>query len=90
MTWAEKYRATRISELIISPEILKTMVSWMNRWKSGDVAKKGMILYGDPGTGKTTALSVISREVGFQLIEMNSSDRRNAEQMKLVAKMGGL
>ncbi len=90
MTWAEKYRATKMSELIISPEILRSIVSWMNRWKSGEVTRKGIILYGEPGTGKTTALSVIAREIGFQLIEMNASDRRNSEKMKLVAKMGGM
>lgn len=90
MTWAEKYRARSISELIISEENLRIIIGWLNRWKSGDVEKKALILYGPPGTGKTTALSVIGKELGLQVIEMNASERRNADHMKMTATMGAL
>lgn len=90
MTWAEKYRARTISDLIISGENLKTIIGWLNRWRSGDVDKKAIILYGPPGTGKTTALSVIGKEMGLQVIEMNASERRNADHMKMTATMGAL
>jgi len=90
MTWAEKYRARSISELIISEENLRIIIGWLNRWRSGEVERKAMILYGPPGTGKTTAVSVIGRDLGLRVIEMNASERRNADHMMMTAMMGAL
>lgn len=45
--------------------------------------KKAVLLYGPPGTGKTSAVQVLARELGLELFEVNASDDRNAEQIKL-------
>lgn len=90
MSWADKYRPTRMSELIISDGILQQIEKWLELWKAGTPVKKALILYGPPGSGKTTTAHVIAKEVGWPVVEMNASDQRNRESMKRIALMASL
>ncbi len=83
----EKYRPKNTSELIVSQKILQEITNWINLWKEGTPVKKALILYGPPGSGKTTTATVLAREAGVPLIEMNASDERNADAMKRIALM---
>ncbi|KAG5355967.1 Chromosome transmission fidelity protein 18-like protein [Yarrowia sp. B02] len=44
--------------------------------------KKILLVHGEPGTGKTTAVSVLARHLGFNTLEMNASDDRGSEAFK--------
>lgn len=90
MTWIEKYRPGKFEDLLISGRILQEIRSWINLWREGTPVKKALILWGPPGAGKTTTATVLARELGVPLIEMNASDERNAESMKRVALMASL
>ncbi len=83
----EKYRPRNISELIVSQRIIQEIRNWINLWKEGTPVKKALILYGPPGSGKTTTATVLANEAGVPLVEMNASDERNADAMKRVALM---
>lgn len=83
----EKYRPKKISDLIVSQRILQEIRNWINLWKEGTPVKKALILYGPPGSGKTTTATVLANEAGVPLIEMNASDERNADSMKRIALM---
>lgn len=83
----EKYRPKNSSELIVSQRILQEIRNWINLWKEGTPVKKALILYGPPGSGKTTTATVLAHEAGVPLVEMNASDERNADAMKRVALM---
>ncbi|MCL4552946.1 MAG: replication factor C large subunit [Candidatus Marsarchaeota archaeon] len=48
---------------------------------SGKISRPVMI-YGPPGTGKTAAARAIAYSNGFELLELNSSDYRDAETIK--------
>ena len=89
-TIIEKYRPTDSSELIVSGKILQDIRNWINLWKEGTPVKKALILYGPPGSGKTTTAGVLAKELGVPLIEMNASDERNADSMKRIALMASL
>src|SRR3989338_2496292 len=43
--------------------------------------KNSSLLYGTSGTGKTCSVYAIANEIGYEVIEVNASDFRNAEQI---------
>ncbi|MBI2652370.1 replication factor C large subunit, partial [Candidatus Woesearchaeota archaeon] len=43
--------------------------------------KNSILIYGPSGTGKTCSVYAIANEFGFEVIEVNASDMRNAEQI---------
>ncbi|HII72116.1 TPA: replication factor C large subunit, partial [Candidatus Woesearchaeota archaeon] len=46
--------------------------------------KKAVILHGPPGSGKTCAAHALGKECGYEVIEVNASDSRNADQISSV------
>ncbi len=47
-----------------------------------NVKKKALLLHGPPGAGKTCVVRAVSNDLGFELLEINASDKRNAENIK--------
>ena len=45
--------------------------------------KKSALIYGPSGTGKTCSVYAVANELGLEVIEVNASDFRNAEQINL-------
>jgi len=45
--------------------------------------KNSALIYGSSGTGKTTSVYAIANELGYEVIEVNASEFRNAEQINL-------
>ncbi len=43
--------------------------------------KKAALIYGSSGVGKTSSVCSIAQEIGYEVIEVNASDFRNAEQI---------
>src|SRR3989338_8996697 len=43
--------------------------------------KNSVLIYGPSGTGKTCSVYAIANELGHEVVEVNASDMRNAEQI---------
>jgi replication factor C large subunit len=41
-----------------------------------------LLLYGSPGNGKTVSVYAAARELGFEIVEVNASDKRNIEMIQ--------
>lgn len=88
--WTEKYRPKRLEDIIGNDKAKKDLREWAEAWASGIPAKRAVVLMGDPGIGKTTAALALGNEMGWQIIEMNASDSRNADAIKAIATLGSL
>ncbi|MDQ4012891.1 MAG: AAA family ATPase, partial [Thermoproteota archaeon] len=74
MMWSDSYRPTRIQDMVGNEEARSYVAKWLLRWVDGT---KPLILAGPPGVGKTTVVKAVSKQFGYDLIEMNASDSRN-------------
>tara|TARA_Y100000310_G_scaffold319891_1_gene375710 strand:+ start:11212 stop:12381 length:1170 start_codon:yes stop_codon:yes gene_type:complete len=75
--WCQKYKPQRYSNLAVDPVALKKL--------KDEIERKGVALvYGSTGCGKTASVECIARDGDYELIEMNSSDFRDAENIKRV------
>ncbi len=74
-----KYTAKSIKDIIGQDEViirLKKFISNFDKEK-----KNSALIYGPSGTGKTSSIYAIANELGYEVIEVNASDMRNAEQI---------
>jgi len=88
-SWAEKYRPDSLSDLIGNTKTITQLQNWANSW-GGKMTKKGVILSGPPGCGKTSAAIALAKDMGWELIELNASDARSGNVIEGVALRAGL
>lgn len=80
-TWVEKYRPKYFSDVKgqdLAIEKIKLCIS--------NSKKKAILLYGSPGTGKTTLAYVLSNELNSEIFELNASDLRNRDKLESILK----
>jgi DNA polymerase III delta prime subunit len=73
MDLVEKYRPRTLSEVRGNRKALEELRKWAFNWPSD---KSAALLYGRPGTGKTSAAIALANDMGWQLLELNASDKR--------------
>ncbi|XP_047034174.1 replication factor C subunit 1 [Helicoverpa zea] len=77
---------------------VKKLMNWLTKWYVNRKAKlpkpspwaknddggyfKAALLSGPPGVGKTTTVSLVCKELGFDMVEFNASDTRNKTLIK--------
>jgi len=82
--WDEKYRPSRLSEIVGNKEAIGRLVEWVKRWGSDPKAKRGALIHGPPGVGKTVAVEALARDMGLDLIEVNASDDRSRGRLERI------
>jgi replication factor C large subunit len=75
-----KYKPKKLSDVIGNEEAVAILKDFAVQFKKRK--KKALILYGDTGVGKTSAVHALAGELGFELFEMNASDVRNADAIQ--------
>lgn len=61
-------------------EEYSAVLSWVKNW-SPSLHKRGLLLFGAPGTGKTSTVYEVAKELGLTVVEYNASDRRDEETL---------
>jgi replication factor C subunit 1 len=98
--WVDKYKPQRSSDLIGSTETMKKLSDWLKSWEDVHVKKtrtipfakenpgaKAALISGPPGIGKTSIATILAKEFGYEVLELNASDTRNK---KLVSEVSYL
>lgn len=79
---------TRMWHSIIDPKKVsdlkgnKKPISDIDKWfKSKNISNKCLIIHGPPGTGKTTAVKLLAKENGFDLVDTKADTQRTCQKM---------
>ena len=91
--WVEKYRPRYLNEVVGNATAVGQLEDWANVWRGGGselktMKKKGALLVGPPGVGKTTAALALANQMGWDVLELNASDKRNAAVVKTIIGSG--
>lgn len=77
VSWVKKYAPKKLSQVDGLDSALAELGKFITRFKKG----KALMLYGSSGGGKTSSVYALAHELGYELIEINASDTRNADQI---------
>jgi len=86
----EKYRPKKLTEYIGNDKLILEMKQWLINYYNPEFQTKSnnsnSLIVGGPGIGKTTLATIILSDLGFDVIEFNASDTRNAENVDNIFK----
>ncbi len=81
--WVDKYHPKNVSDILGNYKAKNTFLNWLKNWKPG---LKAALLYGPPGSGKTTLVHIVADELAYKILEMNSSDIRTKNSINKLAE----
>ena len=83
LSWVEKYRPKSLKEVAGHEKVKEKLKTWIESYLKGEHPKP-ILLVGPPGCGKTTLAYALANDYGFEVIELNASDKRSASIIKKV------
>ncbi|MHC1567449.1 MAG: replication factor C large subunit [Candidatus Syntropharchaeia archaeon] len=79
MDWTERYRPRSLIDVVGNENAVRKFLEWAESWEG---ERKPAILYGNPGTGKTSAAYALAHDLGWEVLELNASDERTASAIR--------
>jgi replication factor C large subunit len=86
--WTERHRPTSERHLEGNEVQRRKIRAWLDDWQNSTPRKKAILLVGPPGVGKTSVARAIAQDLGWNVIELNASDARNAAAIRKAATQG--
>lgn len=95
--WTVKYAPTALSQICGNKGQVKKLHDWLSHWHEyardgfkrpahGGGTFRAALISGPPGIGKTTAASLVAKELGYDILEKNASDVRSKSLLNQTIK----
>lgn len=78
--FVNKYKPTTLQEIIGHKEPINQLGTWLTNFPN--VEKRGVLITGPPGIGKTTMAHLVAAAVGYKVAEYNASDVRSIKSLE--------
>jgi replication factor C large subunit len=75
--WTQKHLPRKLKEVIGQDKAIVSLKKFAVNFKKE--RRKGIVLHGPTGSGKTCAVYALAEEMGLEVVELNASDFRTAE-----------
>ena len=82
MDLVEKYRPRTLSEVRGNHKAVEELRKWALNWPA---EKTAALLHGKPGIGKTSSAVALANDMGWQVLELNASDKRTQGAINVTA-----
>src|SRR3989344_4014092 len=82
LSLVEKYRIKNFKDIVGQDSIVEELKKFFQEFPK----KKGLILYGPAGTGKTSLALASAKEFNREILELNASDLRNKDKLEQILK----
>ena len=74
LNWTEKYRPKTTNGIIGNKEQVASLKKFI-------LEKKPTLIHGPAGTGKTSSVYALAKELDYEILELNASDQRNKDKV---------
>src|SRR3989338_1195590 len=74
----EKYMPASAKDFLGNGSAFLEIRKWLSIWQRGHA----LIIHGPSGIGKTLAVKMIAREMGYELLEIGADEERKTSDMK--------
>ena len=83
MLWVDKYSPKSFEDIFLTSKEINVIKKWIEDFKNKKKkASNCLFLYGAPGIGKSSIANIVLKEFGYDILEYNASDVRNAKLIK--------
>lgn len=67
--WSERFMPANLDELVVHNKKVADVRKWLDQVLSGRMRQRLLILKGSAGTGKTTTMQLLAKDMGFEILE---------------------
>lgn len=67
--WSERFGPANLDELVVHKKKVADVRRWVDDVLNGRMRQRLLILKGSSGTGKTTTMKLLSKDMGFEILE---------------------